>query len=190
MPMRDFLFRVHGDCIRAGYAYPLFAAVKTNDLDLATDPRVFLGPFEGVHHFGRGYLAIRDGTSWRIRAPTELTQTIVDLCGRKLIVGDHVIRLGDLRVEAITASTDLYAELVTIKSMHFQKHERHPTHREFLGWVTDKLRRDHDLKSAKVEVGRYRKIQIGKYPAATGYAMGVYGIERPDISIQIEHKGI
>jgi CRISPR-associated protein Cas6 len=189
MPIRDYLYRIHGDCIRAGYAYPLLAAIKLNDPELAADQRAFFGPLEGVGTIGRGYLTIRERTCWRVRAPSELTDRLRKLCGRKLLIGDHVIQLGELHTEAIRPASQLYAEFIAIKSMHFQKGDRHPTHREFLGWVTDKLKRKYKLDHGKVEVGRRRRLHIGQYPATTGYALGVYGID-PKTSQEIQRSGL
>lgn len=189
MPTRDYLFRVHGDCIRAGYAYPMLAALKLNDPELAQDPRVFLGPLEGVRPFGRGYLGIREDTFWRARGPSELKDRFHRLCGRKLLIGDHVIRLGCLRIEKPRPATEVFAEFISIKSMHFQKGDRHPTHREFLGWVTDKLRRKFGIEQGKVEVGRRRLLSIGKHPATTGYALGVYGVP-PAAGLAIQRDGL
>lgn len=189
MPTRDYVFRVHGDCVRAGYAYPLLAALKLNDPELSQDDRVFFGPLEGIKHIGRGYLTIREGTHWRARGPSELKDRFHRLCGRKLLIGDHVIRLGNLRLDAPRSATEVYAEFIAIKSMHFQKNDRHPTHREFLGWVTDKLRRKFKIKSGKVEVGRRRQLKIGEHPATTGYALGIYGVDA-DTGLEIQCAGL
>lgn len=189
MPVRDYLFRIYGDCIRAGYAYPLLAALKINDLELSQDQRVFFGPLEGVGTIGRGYLTIRERTHWRVRAPSELTDRLVNLCGRKLLLGDHVIKLGELRTEHIKGATELHAEFIAIKSMHFKNGDRHPTHSEFLGLVADKLRRKYGLLDGKIEIGRKRRLHIGEYPASTGYALGVYGID-PLVSLLIQRGGL
>jgi CRISPR-associated protein Cas6 len=189
MPVRDYLFRVYGDCIRIGYAYPLLAALKLNDVELANDDRVFFGPLEGVCTIGRRYLTIQERTHWRVRAPSELTERLVNLCGRKLLIGDHVIRLGELHTKSLRQATELHAEFIAIKSMHFQKGDRHPTHREFLGWATDKLRRKYGLTVGKVEVGRRRRLHIGEHPASTGYAIGVYGVD-PHVSMEIQRRGL
>lgn len=189
MPIRDYVYRVHGDCIRAGYAYPLLSALKVNDAELAADQRVYFGPLEGVRAIQGGYLTIRASTHWRVRAPSELTDRLRRLCGRKLLLADHVIQLGELHTEAIRPATELHAEFIAIKSMHFEKSDRHPTHREFLGWVTDKLRRKYKLEAGKVEVGRRRRLHIGEHPASTGYALGVYGVGL-QVSREIQRQGL
>lgn len=189
MPLCDYIYRVHGDCVRAGYAYPFLAALKLNDPELAVDERVYFGSLEGVRHIGKGYLTIRSDTYWRARGPSELKDKFHRLCGRKFLLGDHVIRLGLLRIEGLRASSEIYAEFIAIKSMHFCNGDRHPTHREFLGWAVDKLKRKYNVADGKVEVGRRRLLQIGKYPATTGYALGVYAIN-PAVSLELQAYGL
>ena len=187
--MRDYVYRVHGDCVRAGYAYPLLAALKLHVPDIALDLRVYFGPLTGVIHLGHGHLGIRHGTEWRCRAPSDAQGRLSKLCGRKLLLVHHVIQLGQLHVEEIAPSPVLHAELVVVKSQHFEKWERHPGHREFLGGVTDKLRTQYAMDGVQLEVGRRRVIQIGEHPAASGYAVCLYGVS-DGVSFDIQRDGL
>jgi hypothetical protein len=96
------------------------------------------------------------------------------------LIGDHVIQLGGVKIEPLVPNRNIHAEFVTVKSMHFKSDDRHPTHEEFMGWILGKLREKFGLSGGVVEIGRKRKLQIARHPAATGYALGVYGIDTRD----------
>lgn len=187
--IRDYVFRVHGDCVRAGYAYPLLATLKLYVPDLAANDRVYFGSLTGVRHLGHGYLGIRQNTQWRCRAPSDMQGRISTLCGRRLLLASHVIQLGQLRVEEVVSSPVLHAEFVAIKSQHFAKSDRHPEHSEFLGWCTDKLREQYGLRKAMVQVGRRRRLHIGEHPAATGYALGLHDLS-DEQSLAVQAGGL
>jgi CRISPR-associated protein Cas6 len=186
--IRDYVYRIHGDCIRAGYAYMLLGALKTADLGIAEDKRVFFGPIENVKPIQSGILGIRQNTIWRCRAPSELQPRLSRLCGIKLLLGNHVIQLGTMFVEDLIPSPVIHAEFISI-GKHIEYRCSDPTHQEFLGWVTDKLRERYSLRDALVRVGRKRKLYIGENRASTGYALAIYGLGLNQ-SLDIQTDGI
>lgn len=187
--MRDYVFEVSGQGVQAGYHYPLLGAIKGVHPLLGMDNDVFFGPIENVAYDGAGWLGFRGGTRWRCRAKRSAEYLVLDLCGARLRIGEHAVRLGRVETLDLVPSSSLYAELVTIRSHHFQKMRTAPTHQEFLGWCADKLRCVYDLSDQQIEIGRRRQIRIGEHPVITGYAIGLYGLS-DDQSLAIQTGGL
>jgi CRISPR-associated protein Cas6 len=171
----DVLFRLYGDCVRSGYGYQLLAAIKALDVDLAARKDVWFGPIEGVEHRRGGFLHLNSRSRWRVRCSLPAARSLLQLAGKQLIIGCHVVRLGSPAFEVPTPSEDMHAELVTFKSLHWPKRE-HPTLPEFAGRIHGALR--HLGFDGKIVLGRKRMLIIAEHPAQTGWPVGIRGLNR------------
>jgi CRISPR-associated protein Cas6 len=185
----DFLFPLLGDCVFAGYNYPLYAALKMLRFELFTDPEVGIGNISEVEPMRRGLLLITKRSRLRIRAPHYFASGLTDQCNRPIRVGSHIVKLGLPQLCPINPSSGLWAEFVAPKSLSFRHGDRQPTHREFLGWFADKLRRKLKATRAEIIVGRSRLMPMGDYPATKGYAVQIEGLS-DDQSMQLQIDGI
>ena len=167
----DVLFPVRGDCLRAGYGYQLYSAVKAWSLRLAEREDVWLGPVEGVESLGHGLLRLRRGARWRVRCSLQATGDLLGIQGQRLLVGAHVVELGPPTFEEPRLGPVMHAELVTFKSLHWAQRE-HPTTGQFLGRLWDRLTR-LGVAPCDLDLGLRREVMIGGHPSQAGYAVRV-----------------
>jgi CRISPR-associated protein Cas6 len=170
----DLLFPLRGDCVFPGYQYPLYAAVKAVQSDLAERKDVFYGPIENVTPM-RGLLLIGSTTWWRVRVPTpDIGRQIAKaLVGVPLRVGSHIVQPQPPLVTEVQVAPKMYAEMLCVRSIAFRAGRGQPNHREFTGWFSDKLRRGIKVNSqVRFRVGRRRRISVGPNRVPTiGYAV-------------------
>ncbi len=168
---------VEGDCVHAGYAYQLYAAIKGVSAELATDDAVTIGPLEDVQSSRiNGLLLFRRRCQLRIRAPIEAIPAALSIAGEMLRVGLHLIRLGPPTIYPLQPAARLHAEFVTFA---WTKHERvaarRPPRRNFVGHLAAKLLEIAGY-TGRIGLGRKRVLHIGRHPAQSGYGVEIEGL--------------
>jgi CRISPR-associated protein Cas6 len=174
----DVLFPLRGCSVHVGYQYPLYAAFKTRLPDVETRHDLFVGPLEHVRPV-RNLLLLNRGSRWRFRVPdVPVARTIAAvIADTQLRVSEHLISVGRPMVLESRVDTLMHAEMICVRSINFRNGKGCPDHREFCGWLGDKLRRRLKAQHARFRLGRRRRIAV-RDSETFGFPVEVTGLTR------------
>lgn len=161
----DIAFRVRGTAVQAGYAYPLYSALKQVNASLAQDPQVWFGPIVGVSALGH-VLLIGEKTRWLARVDARTYERVLELTGCELRVADNIIRLEAPEFGYPKASSMMHSEFVTLSAEDIG-----PFAGALHGWL-----RGYGYHG-RAYIGRRRLLSVGRHGKQFGFAVELDGLD-------------
>ena len=177
MPVVDLAFPVTGDQISSDHGYVVYSALSREIPKLHRAPWLSVHPISGVY-LGDGTIRIPPRSSLRLRLPSDRIGDVLALSGKRLMLGDHTIRLGIPKVYLLEPAPVVRARLVTIRGFMEEK-----PFLEAVGRQLDSIGMD---ETPLVESRLVVRIQ-GK--AVVGFGVRVENLS-PEHSIRLQEQGV
>jgi len=114
MPTIDVSFRVNGNELPADHGYIMLSAVSELIPDIHGDPECGIFPVNGIL-IGNRRISLNDKSRLVFRTDVAKLPSLLKLAGKKLLIGEHPIRIGVPEVFALKPAGRLKSRLVTIK---------------------------------------------------------------------------
>ncbi|MBW4699520.1 MAG: type I-MYXAN CRISPR-associated protein Cas6/Cmx6 [Aphanocapsa lilacina HA4352-LM1] len=114
MTVVELDFAAVGHALPADHGYALFSALSE------VVPSIHEATWLGIHTLpgirdGKGNLTLPPKPKLSLRLPMEWIPTVYPLAGKKIVVGNHPLRLGIPQIRMLTPAETLRARLVTLK---------------------------------------------------------------------------
>lgn len=112
----DLVFPALGNTLPTDHAYALYGALSQIVPDFHDETRsVRFAPITG-RAAPDGRLQITEYSCLRVRLADDAVRCVLPLAGKRLAVGDALVRLGVPRLQSLVAAPSLIARLVTFKN--------------------------------------------------------------------------
>ena len=112
----DLVFPALGNTLPTDHAYALYGALSQIVPDFHDETRsVRFAPITG-RAAPDGRLQITEYSCLRVRLADNAVRCVLPLAGKRLAVGDALVRLGVPRLQSLVAAPSLIARLVTFKN--------------------------------------------------------------------------
>ncbi|MEZ5307413.1 MAG: type I-MYXAN CRISPR-associated protein Cas6/Cmx6 [Pyrinomonadaceae bacterium] len=182
-------FPVKGSKIPSDHGYGLYSAIsqiKPEIHGLEDENRWFgLELISGIP-FEKGLVSLPSrGGSLRLRIPADRFGDVLDLAGKKLDIGGHIIQLGVPTAYPLRSSDLLYSRIVTFKNSETVEKFLETAKRELL----EALEIDAPIEIPKEAYARHRRIITIKGKKVVGFSLIVKGLSEDD-SLKLQSIGL
>lgn len=180
----DLVYKVSGDQLPADHNHRLLGALSQKLPVIHNLEHLSINTIAGIAD-KKGKIQLTPQSKLRLRLPVEAITHVYQLAGEELIIGEHIIKLGNPHIQTLQPIDTLQARLVTIKGYTEPPSFLEAAHRQLQA-----LQIDANIGIPANEQGEPKRLtlKIKKY-TIVGFSVVVSDLN-PDDSIKLQIHGL